>query len=302
MSTPPPPIMRFLEKVDAAHKVFRSVLGAAIPDQVFTERAVTISDDGQRLYEFTGNNRVLAEAVLGVDFPRAAGPIELDHYTTLTGLKAIVASRKIHLRAVATYLHEGEFATFAQEHGLQGYFDDNGRGKQVLEDLSDNLFFISLTKPGNPDETTLWDAFANEGRGVRLRLRVTPTPAGDLRTMSYQTGHPTALKQINDALASEGLVYTPWTISRICAFYLPLGYRVEREVRLLVKRHEDGVDRTIQRGPHTVWPVALAAPGATTGDPACEIELVEVTAGPRCMATAVQAAVAGSVYAEVAVS
>ncbi len=34
MSTPPPPIMRFLEKVDAAHKVFRSVLGAAIPDQV----------------------------------------------------------------------------------------------------------------------------------------------------------------------------------------------------------------------------------------------------------------------------
>ena len=56
--------------------------------------------------------------------------------------------------------------------------------------------------------------------------------------MGYQTGSPTALKRINDALlAQEGLIYTPWTISRICAFYLPIGYREEHEVRLDTERH-----------------------------------------------------------------
>jgi hypothetical protein len=302
MTASVPPILRFIGKVEAAHKVFRSVLGAACPDAVFATKAVTISDDGQRLYEHTGNDRVLAEAVLKVDFPRESGPIELDHYTTLASLKAIVSSQQIHLHPVANYLHTGEFATFAQEHGLQGYFDDNGRGKQVLEELSENLFFISLTKPGNPDEATLWDTFANGGRGVRLRLRVTPNPAADLRMMSYQAGSPTALKRINDALAKEGLVYTPWTISRICAFYLPLGYRVEREVRLIVKRHEGGADRTIQNGRRIVWPVPLATSGATTGDLWCEIDLVEVQAGPRCSKSAVQVVLAGSLYSGVPVS
>jgi len=298
-----PPVMNYIQKVKAAHRIFRSVLGTATPDNVFDDKAVTISEDGKRLYEHTGNRRVLAEAVLGVDFPREAGPIELDHYTSLASLKAIATSAQLHLYPVAKRLQDDEFATFAREHDLQGYFDDNGCGEKVLEELSKDLFYISLAKPGNPNEADLWSVFANDGRGVRLRLRLTPKAPADLRGMVYSTGSPTALKRINDALlAQEGLIYTPWTISRICAFYLPIGYRDEHEVRLMVKRHECGPDPTIKSGPWDVWPIALASPGTMTGDQWCEMELVEVTAGARCSATAVQNALAGTIFSAVPVS
>lgn len=303
MTTAMPPVIIYVEKVEAARRIFRSVLGSATPDTVFDDRAVTISEDGKRFYEHTGNGRVLAEAVLGVDFPREAGPIELDHYTSLASLKAIATSAQLHLYPVAKRLHEDEFATFAREHGLQGYFDDNGRGKEVLEELSEDLFYISLAKPGNPNEGDLWSVFADDGRGVRLRLRVTPNAPADLRRMGYQMGNPTALKRINDALlAQEGIIYIPWTISRICAFYLPIGYRDEHEVRLMIKRHKGGPDRTITGGPWDVWPIALAAPRTTTGDEWCEIELVEVTAGARCTSTAVRNALAGTIFSAVTIS
>lgn len=295
--------MIYIQKIEAARRIFRSVLGDATPEAVFDERTLTISDDGKRLYEHTGNDRVLAEAVLGVDFPREPGPIELDHYTSLAGLKAIAASAQLHLYPVAKRLHEDEFATFAVEHDLQGYFDDSGRGKKVLEELSEDLFYISLARPGNPDEDDLWSVFANDRRGVRLRLRVTPKAPADLRRMRYQTGNPTALKRINDTLlAQQGLMYTPWTISRICAFYLPIGYREEHEVRLMVKRHEGGPDRTIKGGTWDVWPIALAAPGTTSSDEWCQIELVEVTAGTRCTSAAVQTALAGTAFSAVLIA
>ncbi len=303
MMAPMSPVMIYIEKVELAHRIFRSVLGIATPDAIFEERKITISEDGKRLYEHTGNGRVLAEAVLGLDFPLEAGPIELDHYTSLAGLKAIAASAQLHLHPVAKRLHEDEFATFAREHDLQGYFDDNGRGKEVLEELSEDLFYISLAMPGNPDEADLWSTFADDGRGVRLRLRVTPNAPADLRRMGYQTGSPTALKRINDALlAQEGLIYIPWTVSRICAFYLPIGYREEHEVRLMVKRHEGGPDRTTKGGRWDVWPIAVAAPGTTTGDEWCEIELVEVTAGARCTTAAVRNALAGTIFSAVTIS
>lgn len=293
----------FPQKVDAAHRIFQAVLGPTTPDKVFLERQVTISDDGRRLYEHTANNRLLAEAVLGADFPRVAGPADLEHYTPFAGLRGVVTSKQLHLYPVARYLHQHEFATFAREHDLDGYFDLNDRGQQVLEELSKDLFFVSMTRPGNPDEDMLWQTFADDGRGVRLRMRVTPRPPADLRIMNYQTGSPTALKRINDYLRAKlELVYTPWTISRICAFYLTLGYRPEREVRLMLKRHEGGPDRTTTSGQHEIWPVPLATPGGTTGNEWCEIELVEITAGPRCSSAAVQNLLAGSVYAGVPVS
>lgn len=121
--------------------------------------------------------------------------------------------------------------------------------------------------------------------------------------MGYKTGNPTALKRINDALlVRAGLIYIPWTVSRICAFYLPIGYREEHEVRLMVKRHKGGPDHTINGGRWDVWPIALAAPGTTTGDEWCEIELIEVTGGARCAPAAVQNALANTIFSGMAVT
>ena len=96
---PTPPAKVFVDKLNAAHKIFRLVLGDATPDSAFRDRAFTISVDGNWLYEHTGNGRVVAEAVLGADFPRENEPIELHHYTALSTLQAIVTSKQIHLYA-----------------------------------------------------------------------------------------------------------------------------------------------------------------------------------------------------------
>lgn len=247
------PALSFTRKVNVARDVFRSVLGDANPDEVFRETRVTLSNDGRRLYEHTANNRCLAEAVLGADFPRVPGPVDLDHYTSFGGVKGIIETQQFNLTSVARRLHEGEFATFAREHKLDGYFGTNGRGQQVLQELSEDLFYLSMTMPGNPDEDMLWETVASGGRGACLHLRVTPRPSADLRRMGYQTGRRTALKRINDGLFEQAqLVYTPWTISRICAFYLPLGYRPEREFRLMLKRHADGPDMTVASNFHSL--------------------------------------------------
>lgn len=300
---PTPPAKVFVNKLNAAHKIFRLVLGDATPDSAFRVRAFTISVDGNWLYEYTGNGLVVAEAVLGADFPREKGPIELHHYAALSTLQAIVTSKQIHLYPITKRIHENEFSTFAHEHDLKGYFEQNDRGKALFEELSNDLFYTSLTKLGNPDEDRLWNDFADQERGVRIQLRVTPKAPADLRQMAYQTGNSTALKRINESLLSEeGMIYIPWTLSRICAFYLPRGYQSEREVRLMVKRHVGGLDKTITSGNYKVWPIALAQPGATTDDPCCEIEMVEVAAGRSCSKETVQSILASSVFSAVPVT
>lgn len=67
------------------------------------------------------------------------------------------------------------------------------------------------------------------------------------------------------------MIYIPYMISRICVFYLPIGYHEEHEARLMVKRHEGGRGRTIKGGPWDVRPTALAYLGTTTGEEWCEI-------------------------------
>ena len=293
-------VMRRLQKMDAAHNIFRSVLGTSTPDLIFEQRQLLFSDDEARLYENTANDRELAEAVLGIDFPRIVSKVELDHYTSVQSLRGILVSRAFHLRAVARNLPHDEFTTFAKQHDLAGYFDTGQSGQCVYEELSDDLFFLSLTEPGHPNENHMWEEFASRGRGVRMRLCVTPKPPADLRRMRCTTGAPTAFKRINDDLKRQlNLVYIPWGLSRICAFYLTSSYDIEMESRLLVKRHNDGIDLTIPDGMHRAWPVALVAPGGAMSDTCCGIELVGVDVGPNGSVQAVQSALAGTAYSGV---
>jgi hypothetical protein len=295
LSTPP-----LIAAVQGAYPIFKSVLGATTPEHLFKEHQFTLSDDRHRLYEFT-SSRELAEAVLEVDFPRVPGPTVVHHYSKLNGLRGIVQSGQLLLAPVARFVPDGEeFKTFAEVHGLRGYFDRNEDGRRVYEELSHDLYFLSTTEPGNPDDTMLWNEFADGGRGVRLQLRLTPKPASSFRRMAYRGQHPTALKRINDALqAALGLTYTPWTISSICAFYLPKGFKDEREIRLLVKKHKDGLDLTIPSPSGPVWPIPLAAPGTSTTDPWCEIEVIGIDIGPRCDQQAVEAILVGNEYSAV---
>lgn len=266
----------------AVKEIFDSVLGSKNPKDVWIGPKLAFSDSGT-IYEFTANGNQLSEAVFNVDFPRLDGPVELDHYTTITGLKGIIDSSSLHLSSLLKRYDQDEFTTYVKKHDLLGYSKPKLNENPLQDQLVKDLFFCSITCPSNPDPTPLWDEFANKGKGIRIRLRLTPTSAVDLRHLGYhQNGRDTALKQINDKLKTLNLTYTPWGISRICAFFLPLGYQDEREVRLLIKSHEGGPDPTIGEGVDRVWPVSVVPSGQPSNDNFCKIELVSVLPGPKC--------------------
>ena len=285
-------------RVERAREVITSVLGTAYP----AEARIRLGENPRYLFEVDCIQHPLAEAVLGVNFPRIVGPIELDHYTSLEHLRGIVESKELRLLSVSRYIDGGEFEAFARDHGLDGYLTPDVEGKKCSEELSKDLFYLSMTSPGSSNEKTLWKRFARDGRGVRLRLRVTPKPPADLRKMSYDSNGPTALKLINDSLAKDGLTYLPWSVSRICAFYLPTKFSAEDEVRLLLKRHDIGPNDVIESDGVNVWPIPLAPAGETINHGWCEIELIGIKAGRRCGVEAIQHVLAGTPYSAVQVT
>lgn len=272
----------------AVKKVFDSVLGSKNPNNVWVGPKLAFSNSGI-FYEFTSNGNQLSEAVFDVDFPRLDGPVELDHYTTISSLKGIICSSALHLSSLLKRYDQDEFATYVNTHDLDGYSKQKPDEKPLQDQLVKDLYFCSLTAPSNPDPSPLWEEFANKGNGVRIRFRLTPTPAVDLRQLGYQiNGYDSALKQINNELAELDLTYTPWGISRICAFFLPVGYEDEREIRLLIKHHDGSPDPTIGNGANRVWPVSVVPDGQLSGDQFCNIELLSIMIAKKDNETRVQ--------------
>lgn len=107
------------------------------------------------------------------------------------------------------------------------------------------------------------------------------------------------MARINEELAGLGYTFCPWELSRIPAFSLPYSLKIEDETRLLIKKHIEGEDRTIPFGDGKVWPVPLAAPNEITNDPWCEIELVEIKAGPDCDTAGVRSIISETDYKNV---
>lgn len=292
------------ELFDKIHSIFKSVLGNATPDEIFKRPELTIAGDKKRLREYT-SSKVLSHAIYEVDFPRVAGPVDLYHYTSIDGFKGIISGQQLYLFPVIKRWDENEFEPFTREHNLDGYFTpDPKTGVSRGEELSEDLYYISLTDLMNViDDEYLWDVFTDEGKGVRLKLRVTPKQPSDLRRIGYQTTNgKTALSRINELLGEIGMSFHPWEISRIPAFYLPEGLKLEDETRLMIKKHIEGEDRTIQFGKWKVWPVPLAAPGEITKDPWCEIELLEIKCGPECNRDDVLEVLKGTKYQDVPVA
>jgi hypothetical protein len=194
----------------------------------------------------------------------------------LATLQQIANSRTLLLSSLTKVLAGGEYTTFANEHALIGYTAPRAT-KPLYQELVEDLFFCSFTLPG-PNAPRMWNVFADDSRGVRMRFRVTPLRA-DLRKVGYSEGRKTTFGEINTTLRQQGLIYTPWGISRICAFYLGREYKHEDEYRLLVKRF--AVDRSRANGDHRVWPVQIVGAGDQSDDSFCKLELVSVTRAPR---------------------
>jgi hypothetical protein len=185
------------------------------------------------IIELTSENKI-SNAIFETMFPRIAVG-EFDHYTTMSNFKSMFATSEVWLSQIKHRLSEHELWQFAEDHDLRGYLTETKGNPAFYRELAEDLFFLSLSRPNKVTENELWDGFGAEGRGVRLRLRITPAYA-DLRNVYYGP-KPTVLKLINDELTLKvQRPFIPRGVSRLCAFYLPMNYNTERETRLLVKR------------------------------------------------------------------
>src|SRR5262249_26356922 len=153
--------------------------------------------------------------------------------------EGIVATGQWRLYWVYKRLHEHEYQTFCHDHGLDGYLAiDPATGRPQFVDMCRDLFYTSLTRRPSVNEAAMWDTFADHGRGVRLALRVQSVlNRAELRPVRYQNPLlQTLIQELRGA--SEAHLHRPLVlmgISRIGGFYLPMGYDIEEETRLLIK-------------------------------------------------------------------
>jgi hypothetical protein len=287
-----PPILVQIEREKKVRGIFESVLRQHGLDAHADAVELTLSPNA--IVEHTGS-RKLSHAILDSMFPRAPSPSELFHYTNLASLKSIAATGQLRLYWARKRLGQGELDTFAVKHGLKGYLDST-TGEPFYKTLSDDLFYMSLTRPGGGDEADLWNVFAEGGRGVRLTLRVDPSGA-ELRAIRYDVHAETVLSKLNNALASEGEpCFVPWSLSKIGAFCLPSTLHLEDEVRLLIKRYAGGRDDTLLDGADKYWPLPIGE-----GNDFCQIDLVEIRPGPKAREQDVEASIAGTRFESVSV-
>jgi hypothetical protein len=186
---------------------------------------------------------------------------------------------------------EGELDTFAIKHGLDGYLRSSNGNPPFYKELSDDIFYTSLTRPGGKNEDELWNVFAEGGRGVRLKLQVAPVRArSDLRPIQYEQPAQTLLNELNNALAQEGEPpFVPWTTSRIGAFYLPSSLHREDEVRPMIKRYKGGRNDARSDPPNEYWPIPL-----NSENDYCRIDLLEIHQGANAARSDVVAAINGT--------
>lgn len=283
-----PPILLAMEQRKAIEGILDPILSQAGIRGKFDTQEIQIRD--RVVVENTGNKNTFSDAVLDCMFPREATPAELLHYTKMDGLRGIASTGELRLYPILKRIGQGELDAFAITHKLDGYL--TGPGRPYYVELSEDLFYVSLARPGAVNEPYMWNVFAEQGKGVRLKLRLTPQQA-DLRGIQYARASRTLLNQINDALAwGKQPPFVPWTISWIGGFYLPSNLNVEDEVRLMMKRHKGRADPTRFDTKYCYWPVPIG-----TQNPVCMIELLEIECGPNADKAGVSAIIAGTALA-----
>ncbi|WP_417417641.1 hypothetical protein [Hoeflea sp.] len=240
----------------------------------------------------------LSAAILDFIFPKEPVPSTVYHYTGLDAFRAIISSGELRLRPVRNRLGQGgELEAFAQAHGLDGYLNSSD-GEEFYKILSDDLFYVSLTRAIPKDPSLMWGVFSG-GTGVRLEFMVEPKPAASLRPIYYErSGATTLLREINEALRIAGEPpFIPWTISRIGAFYLNWTVATEDEVRLLIKRHRDGVDCTKTDGTSDYWPIPL-----DQANDFCDLKLTGIHVAPNGSRDEITSALNGTRFSKVPVT
>jgi hypothetical protein len=205
-----------------------------------------ISEDEKRIIEVTfSSKRRLSNILFNIYYPNATES-EYYHFTKLSTLKHILKG-ELKLNPLVTNANFDEFKTFYIDHDILGYFQNHDYdGKLMKETLMRETYaFCMASKVGLKDENerALWGSFADGGGGVRIEFGVKSNHP-DFRKIFYKEAHLdledliiNRLNRVIRNLYKRQLFISG--ISKIGAFYLPGDYKIENEVRFVVKKHTD---------------------------------------------------------------
>jgi len=217
--------------------------------KIVTERAETTDTNGDTLVEVQfGSNYRISQILFDIYYPKA-NEDSYFHYTKISALRHIIKGQ-LKLKPLISNENYDEFRTFYEDHNILGYFHNKDYDGTLMKDalMKEIYAFCLALKTGlsKESEDSLWRSFADNGNGVRIEFEV-KTQHPDFRKIFYKDKkldtRDLVINRIQFITKNlyEREFYIPG-ISKIGAFYLPGMYKIENEVRFVLKKHTDEYD------------------------------------------------------------
>lgn len=246
---------------------------------------IHVLPDSKTVIEYTSSAGSLSEALVEHFFPVEPAGSRFSHFTSLEFFKSILASNELRLGSLLGKVNQQEFRPFSEDFGLSGYLDESD-GEPYFKSLMADLFYTSFTTTEPSDPDYMWRVFGKQYTGVKITFEISPIRSrAELRKVRYSSATDAAKSLIASIMRRVeqecGRHFIMRGISRVGAFYLPLGYSLEREdeTRLLVKSWGAGPAHELisGHGEEAYLPLALGS-GANE---LCMLNIVEVQAGAQ---------------------
>lgn len=241
---------------------------------------IHVLPDSKTVIEYTSSSGSLSQALINYYFQPILGTSRQAHFTTLDNLKSILTSQSLRLYTLLKRVNEQEFKPFSDDFGLTGYLDKKD-GEPYYKTLMGDLFYTSFTSPNPVDEQYLWNVFGAGENGVKIIFEISVIKScSELRPVIYRTKNQAAgslIKKLIERIKNEcNRHFIMRGISRVGAFYLPLGYSLEKEeeTRLLIKSWGEGLahDLIEDHGTKAYIPLKLG----DSGNQFCKLNIVEI--------------------------
>lgn len=270
---------------DQVESIIREELAKACVDVDWDMAEIHVLPDSKTVVEYTSSEGSLSQALIEHFFPAQSTGTEVAHFTSLASLRSIVDSNELRLGSLLKRINEQEFKPFSEDMGLSGYLDTTD-GEPYYKTLMEGLYYTSFTAQEPHDPQHMWQLFGDKGKGVKVTFQVSPIQRrAELRRVRYGSKREAAKSLISSIMRRVeqecGWHFIMRGISRVGAFYLPLGYSLEREEesRLLVKAWGCGpAHELIQgEGEDAFLPLGLGV----GENEFCALDIVEVQSGPN---------------------
>jgi len=262
---------------------------------------IHVHPESEIVIERLSSKGSLSHGLIAHFLPKATAGAKFSHFTTLSAFREILGTNELRLSSLLKRFDEHEFRSFSDDFGLSGYLDKSN-GEPYCKTLMANLFYTSFTAPEPHNSNYMWRHFGDQGIGVKITFEISPIELrSELRPVRYNSKNDAAKSLIFSIMgrikAECGRHFVMRGISRIGAFYLPLGYSLEKEeeTRLLVKFSSSGSAHELVSGSgeNAYLPLAL---GVGAND-FCALSIVGVQAGIHSDKTEVKQLIMTSSFA-----